>query len=835
VKRVWIGLALLSASWLFGVSYYNDANWPVWAALIVCGSGMLVGIEVRKPQRREMLLAAILALPAVLVAPWPHRAGILLLAVGALACAARTPRRWPDKLGTAALAAGAVLVVQSLGMLAYTSVTARSHELPQPLAQLVYGIARWLGIDAALDGTTAALHSMRRVHYLGATWELLLDPATWCFLLGSLAVLGLRVRRSDEKKAVRLLGSPATLLLSVMVWLPVRGALLIGAFMHRALRTEYGAPLELMNQFWSPWVHLLLLSGPTLLAARFVRLPSGTSLDPIPDPGLKRLRRVATAALGIAAVFLIALGMTCVPSGRRKAGRILVDEHHSTWERTDRPYDTDWYGHESGYNYACIYDYCGHFYDMGRLTTPIDANALAECDVLMVKVPTSRYDPNEITEIERFVENGGGLLLVGEHTNVFNTGTHLNDIAERFGLRFRYDCLFDIDTVFTQLYRPPLVPHPIVQHMPPMDFAVSCSVAPGWMRGRAAMRATGLRSLPADYHASNFYPQVEDRADARYGAFVQLWTMGHGRGRVAAFTDSTIFSNFSTFEPGKAELMLGMLEWLNYREPAREIRPVVIGLGVILAVIALALTRKWTGAWLALSAAGLLGFSGAVLSVRAMHLAAMPVPQPVRPFTHVVVDRSVCDAPLSKSGFIAGRPEGFGIFERWILRLGWFTSRRSGADALAGDLLVFMHPNKPVTPEFRTALADYVAAGGKVLILDSPANAGSTANALLYPFGLRVDHSLQTQGALEAPQGWPATSVDSACAVTGGTPLIRIGQTPVAATANHGEGTVTVVGFGSRFTDAQMGATGDVIPDEQLRNVFELQFALFRSILPDSE
>ena len=31
-----------------------------------------------------------------------------------------------------------------------------------------------------------------------------------------------------------------------------------------------------------------------------------------------------------------------------------------------------------------------------------------------------------------------------------------------------------------------------------------------------------------------------------------------------------------------------------------------------------------------------------------------------------------------KGGFIAGKPEGFGIFERWILRLGYFTSRRSG-------------------------------------------------------------------------------------------------------------------------------------------------------------
>jgi hypothetical protein len=821
---------LLSASWLFGLGYYSHPDWLIWTLLLLLGLVLFVGVEIPKPLPRAMMLAGFLAAPAAVLAPWPYRMGVLLFIVGALLCAAPIPRRWPQELGMTALAAGTVLLVQSLGILAYTALTARSHELPEPFAHSVYGLARWLGIDAAIDGTTVALHSMRQVHYLGATWELLVDPVTCSFLLGGVTLLAVSRRRPAGS-----LRSLASLLLVVALWLPVRAALLTATFMHRALRTDYGEPPELVNQFWSPWVHLFLLVGPVLLVACFVQPLRPLQVEPIPKLTVKPLRQAVAAGLTAAAVVLATFGMIWVPSGKPKAGRVLVDEYHSTWERTDRPYDTEWYGHESGYNYACIYDYCGHFYEMDRLVTPIDDDALSHCDVLMVKVPTARYEPNEIAAIEQFVDNGGGLLLVGEHTNVFNTGTHLNDIAARFGLRFRYDCLFDIDTVFTQLYRPPLVPHPIVQHMPAMDFAVSCSLAPGWSRGRAAMRSTGLRSLPADYHASNFYPQVEDRAEARYGAFVQLWAMDCGRGRVVAFTDSTIFSNFSTFEPGKAELMLGMLEWLNHQAPARYVSPTLIGLGVLLAVIGRGSARKWAGSWLVLAAAGLLGWSGAVVGVRASHRAATPAPRPVRPFTHVVIDRTVCDVPLSRSGFIAGGHEGFGIFERWMLRLGWFTSRRSADKAFSGDLLVFMHPSKPVLPEFRAALADYVESGGTVLILDSPANSASTANVLLHPFALSVEHSAQISGTLEAPDGWPAVTVDAGCAVTGGTPLIRIGQTPVAATINHGQGTVTVIGFGSRFTDARMGGTGDVVPDERLRAVFELQFTLLRSILPDSQ
>jgi len=833
MKRTWIALALLSASWLFGLSYYHQANWPAWAALVVVGTLLLTGVDLLRASRGELIAVAALMVPALWLAPWPYRAGVLLVFIGALLSAAPIPRRWPAHLGAAGMAAGAILIVQSLGILLYESVTARSHELPSFLAYPLYGITKLLGIDAGLDGTTIAIHSMRHVHNLGATWELLLDPVTWCFLLGGIALLYLIAAAGGQAGGrIGLLKLVASLVVPVALWLPVRSGLLIALLVHRTLRTEYEAPLTPMSQFWSPWLHLVLLAAPVLLAMRFVRPRPPRQPDYIIVSPARLSRRVVSTALSYAALLLITMAMLLDPSGPRKQGRIVVDEYHSTWERSDRPYDTSWYGQESGYNYACIYDYSSRFYSMARLNTPIDANALGNCDVLIAKVPTSRYSPDEIGRIEQFVRNGGGLLLVGEHTNVFQTGVHLNDIAERFGFRFRYDCLFDIDGVFRQLYKPSLVPHPIIQGMPPMDFAVSCSIDPGFSIGQAAIRSTGLRNLPADYHASNFYPQVEDRAEARYGAFIQLWTMRRGAGRVAAFGDSTIFSNFSTFEPGKAELMLGMLEWLNHRNTSADLRLLLFIIGALLAGVALATSRRWPGSRLVLLGGALLGWSLAIVSVRAVHQAAYPLPQPARPFTHVVIDRTVCDAPLSTSGFIGGEQTGFGIFERWILRLGCFTSRRRGNDVFAGNMIVFMHPNGPVSPEFRTRLDNYVSAGGKVLVLDSSANAQSTANLLLHPFGLSVDHATPLAGPLTAPEGWPAITVDSACEIKGGTPLIRLGAASVASTINHGQGAVTVIGFASRFTDRQMGVTGDVIPDPQLQAVYEIEFSLLKSILP---
>jgi hypothetical protein len=531
-------------------------------------------------------------------------------------------------------------------------------------------------------------------------------------------------------------------------------------------------------------------------------------------------------------VGLLTVGMLWDPVGQAKAGRIWVDEYHSTWEPTQKPFDTQWYGHDSGYNYACIYDYANHFYSMDRLDRAIDPRTLTDCDVLIVKVPTTRYSPKEIQAIASFVEQGGGLLLIGEHTNVFNTGTYLNDIAKTFGFCFRDDCLFDIDTPFDQKVPVPAVPHPMVQYVPDMDYAVSCSIDPGMSPGRAVVRSIGLRSVPAYYHASNFYPQVEDRADSQCGALVQLWARRVGRGRVAAFTDSTIFSNFSAFEPGKAELMLGMLQWLNHRN--RPFRPHLMVL--IVAIMGLALVLRRYGAAglchpLALACV-LCGVALGVAAVRTVHAVSLPPSEARQDFVDVAVDRTVCSTILPKSGFIAGEATGFGIFERWILRLGHFTKRVSGPDLFGRDLVVFTYPTGDATEAFVTQLVEYVKDGGKVLILDSPSNARSTAHRLLYPFGVSLEPVSLSGAELLTPEPWPqGVSVSEAFRVKGGTPLCWVGDDPVGSQVTFGKGTVTVIGFGSRFADSNMGVTGDVVPDETLRMVFELQFQLLRHLV----
>ncbi len=898
MKRAWIGVAVLAASWLFGLSYYHQANWPWWIACLCIGVPLFSGVVVRWPGRWESAAVLALFLPAIWLAPWPYRAAPLLVALGLVAVIAggRLGALW--RSGAGAAVAGLVLLAQSLGLLAYEHFTARSHELPLPVAHVVSGVSNLLGVESAIDSNDLVLHTMRRMHRLGLTWELLFDPATFCFFIGGLALIAIRIWTdiSAGRMFRRMAVSIGRLTLLIAAWLPVRAGIFIAVLLHRALRTDFDSPLTLMTQFWDPWFQLALLAGPVLLAWRFLRLDErGAILLPMPQAAPRRAigrPLAATVAAGLAAALFV-VGQFWDAPGVRKQGRIAVDERHSDWERTDRLMDTEWYGQLSTYNYACIYDYLSRFYQMSQLTDaasddalraihalaqsafpeltdemlerldaasglrpPIDDKTLADLDVLIVKTPTKRYSPGEVAAIRRFVERGGGLMLIGEHTDVFHTGEYLNAISRNFGFHFRYDCLFGVEgtpdfidhlagtsSPFDELYVRPLIAHPITQRMPPLDFEISCSLDPGSARGSAVMSATGLWNLPADYFAGNYYPQVEDRTDARYGAWIQTWAMRHGQGRVVAYTDSTQFSNFSTFEPGKPEVMMGMVEWLNHRGGETWLNDLFTAGAVVLALVAVGLGVGWNGAWLVLIAAAAFGWSISALAVRAAHIAELPLPTPARRMTEVVMDRTASSVPLPKGGFIAGKDDGFGIFERNILRLGYFTSRESGDDALRGNLLIVLHPDREVSPAFRDALESYVRRGGKLLVLDSPQNQKSTANSLLYPFNMAMDHATNYTGNLAASGGLPAVPIPSACSVIGGDPLASFDGVPpglasppvIAATRRFwfSRGTVTVVGFATRFTDFNMGVTGDSIPDADLRKVYDLQYQLLRGIIDD--
>ncbi|MBN2294826.1 MAG: DUF4350 domain-containing protein, partial [Pirellulales bacterium] len=176
--------------------------------------------------------------------------------------------------------------------------------------------------------------------------------------------------------------------------------------------------------------------------------------------------------------------------------------------------------------------------------------------------------------------------------------------------------------------------------------------------------------------------------------------------------------------------------------------------------------------------------------------------------------------------------QGFGLLVQWIPRVGYFTARRHGAEVTTGDALVVICPSGSVDEAYRQRLVEYVEGGGRLLVFDSPHNRASTANSILWPFGLSFVQSFgPVAGKLTLPDGkaWPGADIEAAWSVSGGEPLMQIDGTPVVARVQFGKGTVTVVGFATSFNDAAMGGTWLQEPDEAMIEHYKLLFGLFEA------
>lgn len=850
MMRKWLALAPLSAGWMWGLEYYTPRSGWLWAIAWIAGILLLAESPRRLPCRANAAIAALLALGALWLLPWPHGAIPLWFFLGLLPFCFRSAPKTICAVGWGAVQAAVVLAGQAVALRAYSLLTARCHDLPWPGTPLVTMAARLLGADAAADGTKVAMFSTSGPQRLGVTWELVLDPVTLGLLAGAVLLVTFwnwEDRTSTGPEGERHWALPwfadlGYVLLAIGLWIPIRLGLLLGLFLHREMCAPDELKLTVMNQFFSPWVLACASLGGVASLGYWVRRRAVGAIHEtlVGAMTASRLRELVIATV---TVIVLAAGATTLlvlePVGKPKGGRVVFVERHSEWEPTDRAYDTKSFGHDPSYSYSAIYDYCRQYFDVSRLKEDeaIDADRLGDCDVLVIKTPTQPYSLEELRAVHRFVARGGGLLLIGEHTDFMRIGTCLNQIAEPFGFKFRPDNLFGVQEPYIQHVAPRRFPHPAVRNVPFIRYAGSCSIDPGWSWGRAAVWNTGLWGLDADYNMENFFPEAHYHPEMRYGAFIQLWETRFGKGRVLAFTDSTIFSNFSTFEPGKAEFMLDMLSWLNCRSmlDSNGVRILVrlCGWGVLVVLTWLVLTRfpRYDGAWIVVASAGLVGYLGATTGIAAWQRGGLPDCQ--RPLVRVVLDRATSRVPLSEGGY-ADEPDGYGLLEQWIPRLGHYTVRADGPEAFSGDILLVISPTVSVSEEYRQRLIDWVSEGGKLVVIDSPDRFGTTANSLLWPFGMSLYYATACQGDLHLEKSdWPGIAVATACQIEGGEPFMWVGETPVAARTRYGKGTVTAIGFGSLMTNARMGTTWVAEPGPGELKIYRLLFELIESVVED--
>ncbi len=813
----WLGLYLFSCAWLLAVGVYEPVD-TSWSYLVIAGTLLfawcLPGLRFDVIPKRSYALAAG-PLVFVLMIPYPYKAvGLVSLAGFALLILCRrVPRLTPIAAGL--LLAGAVLLLQclSLSLFYFVSPGLKDAGFAAPA---LYAILKAVGSDVSLgDGLV----------YVSTTPEILRLWPTW----DHLGLFHAMVLFSGALPLIALSRSPKRYFLALLILVPLYLLLrycVLGVV--EASRTSF-------ETYWSnTWSAVSLL--PLYLIAT-LKMPMRHFPKPLPsrlrDLTFSRWQSAMAACLAAATLALTCYAGLTDP-GSKSEGRILVDEYHSDWEWTEQEFDTKWYGIKSGYNYYNLFEYLDYFYSADRGNSVFTEDLLSGYDVLIIKTPTVRFTEEEIEAIVDFVERGGGLYLIGDHTNVFGTSTYLNEISERLGFRFRYDSTYDLKTGSLTVFEPSrILPHVVVQNTPIFMFATSCTIEGGPLC-RPVQNGYRLRTVAADYSQASFFPEKKEHKDYGFGLFTQTICAKRGRGRIAGFSDSTVFSNFFMFVPGKPELLLGTVEWLSRsnRVPLMELALIVGFAILILASLVLAWRIDPAPRALIAMASILLALPISLWAVREVNAWSYPLPQPHTDFTKVSFEARHSFFFVPIVSLTSSSENDFQTFYVWTQRLGLVPNvARSVEEATDnGDLVVFIDPRVHFKPDEGGRIEAFVRDGGSVLLLDDRRNPYSTSNQLLSRFGMEVDTARVAIGVEDSASA-DIYLFDEAGSVKGGTPLVATsGGDAIVSYVEMGEGMVMACMNSHIFELRSMGATG-AVPDSRQTRIYELEFEMLRRLL----
>jgi hypothetical protein len=396
-----------------------------------------------------------------------------------------------------------------------------------------------------------------------------------------------------------------------------------------------------------------------------------------PEVGVKRIGSTTWEfAAVILAMVMIGMGLFFPYTSAYRPLRVLIDDGHGPWESTTVPVDTASYGRLSLYNYTLLAQWLRvhHQVDVTAPDTPIPED-LTPYHVILLKTPARDYGADEIERLRRYVEHGGGLLLIADHTNLFGHTQRLNAVAAPYGLSFRLDATFP----WPQL-NAPYVHQPsrsaagdvLLNGLGPFAVLTAASVVDRSVWGMPFVRTTRAVSERADYSNMNYFGPLRMSAEDRVGPLAFAAATPYGAGKVVMWGESTMWSSFSLFHPEYPELILRLLAYAGSPSTHR-LGQLVAVVGLVSLVLVLSRVYSSQGSMRAWQLALLAVPLGGVLAVSVPLQPAWPdltlrVPSAVRTVT-VDFDHSHVSLRIDSTRAASSEREVYTAFYGWLGRL----------------------------------------------------------------------------------------------------------------------------------------------------------------------
>ncbi|MEE9378963.1 MAG: hypothetical protein V3V33_13105 [Candidatus Lokiarchaeia archaeon] len=119
-------------------------------------------------------------------------------------------------------------------------------------------------------------------------------------------------------------------------------------------------------------------------------------------------------------------------------------------------------------------------YKLGKIETGFNSlDNLEKYNVIILSTPrNTSLKLKEIKILEKYVKNGGSLLIVSSSGGDYTNGTNLNDLTQKFGFEFVSDEINDSVNYVNLQKRPiitKIIPHVITEQIKKIVFSSSCS------------------------------------------------------------------------------------------------------------------------------------------------------------------------------------------------------------------------------------------------------------------------------------------------------------------------------------------------------------------------
>lgn len=829
-----LALLMLSSSWLFLIDIFTPPDMVIFSLMILL-SAFLLTISIAQGEKRtiysspsNILILFIAFLVSSVLIKTPYNIGPIILALSQFVLLLGHRYRFiGDKRYILPFYWSMVIIGLTLSIFTfifpiYIHVESRSHDLSilSPLAAM---FVKMFYPSTYLYGKVILIQTVDNVYPFTVSTDKLGILLILLYMLSFLIFLFTFER--DKKLLLRNI-----LIFSIIsfFYLFIRYLILIFAYLN-------SVSFEALGFFWKPSNIFISFLPLPFLMFRFikfrVRIPTGQGIFK------SDLRILVILFLSI---FLLTFSILFEDPGIIKNGKVVVDEVHSEWENTTQPLNKTWYGTLSTYNYYSWVQWMRHYYNVTiNENNTLTYSYLKDFDILILKCPTKPFLPEEIEDILKFVRNGGGLYVVGDHTNVFGMSAYFYPLVSRFGVDFNFDATSDYPTgSYSQVETKDfLFVHPIMKKVEVFKFLTSCTLSAPLFTEDVIV-GNGIYREPGTYATETFFRSFILSPDEEAGFFLQAVALKYGKGRIVVFSDSTVFSSFCVFMDGYTNFNLGVMEYLNRENCYNIVNAFIFILSILLMVTAFILSFKkgYKISIFSTIATILLAISVSMPSTFLLNEINYTLPEPKEKFESVVFLSDGVDAIIDPHTTYRSLKDAFNTFFVVVQRLNLYPVLKENLmDAIeTGNAVVIINPKKVFSEREIESLISYVDGGGKLLLMDSIYNMGSTSNQILLRFGLSIEPTYaylslnNTEDNISKSIAFPTLMINT---LDENVNLIENNLNNVCiAYRDYGKGRVMVVVDSSSFSNFAMEFP-TTYPNEQQRSLYNTSYFIFENLL----